>query len=41
MTVSGEVVAINVTVKQIEIKAKIIGQSGNVSRAKIWVGLRE
>jgi len=40
-TVSGEVIAINVTVKQIEIKAKIVGESGSVSRAKIWVGLRE
>jgi len=41
LTISGEVVAVNTTVAQIEIKAEIVGYSGRVSRAKIWVGVRE
>jgi acyl dehydratase len=40
-TVSGEVIAINTSVSQIEIKAEIVGKSGRVSRAKIWTGVRE
>lgn len=40
LTVRGEVVAVNNTVNQIEIKAEIVGNYGRVSRAKIWVGVR-
>ena len=41
LSVIGEVVAVNFTVKQIEIKAEMSVNSRRVSRAKIWVGVRE
>jgi acyl dehydratase len=40
LLVRGEVVAINESVAQVEIKAQILRDGVRVSRAKLWVGIR-